>query len=119
MSDNFNKDTKSNTPIDEAPVKDEEQFSPLQFELDNFLKELTSKPGVYHMIDANGVVIYVGKAKNLKKRVNSYFRKSGQSPKTIVMVNQVANIEILVTHTESEALLLENNLIKTLKPRYN
>ncbi len=119
MSDNFKKDTKSNTPIDEAPVKDEEQFSPLQFELDNFLKELTSKPGVYRMIDTNGVVIYVGKAKNLKKRVSSYFRKSGQSPKTIVMVNQVANIEILVTHTESEALLLENNLIKTLKPRYN
>lgn len=90
-----------------------------EFNSERFLKSLTTKPGVYRMIDASGVVIYVGKAKNLKNRVSSYFRKSGQSPKTTVMVGQIANIEILVTHTESEALLLENNLIKTLRPRYN
>ncbi|MCK5648875.1 MAG: excinuclease ABC subunit UvrC [Gammaproteobacteria bacterium] len=95
------------------------QFPALLFELDSFLKELTTRPGVYRMIDANEIVIYVGKAKNLKNRVSSYFRKSGQSPKTIVMVGQIAKIEIAITHTESEALLLENNLIKTLKPRYN
>ncbi len=89
------------------------------FDAEHFLQELTSKPGVYQMQDAAGIVIYVGKAKNLKKRVSSYFRKTGQSPKTQVMVSQIANIEILVTHTESEALLLENNLIKNLKPRYN
>ena len=89
------------------------------FDSDKFLRDLTTKPGIYRMIDANNVVIYVGKAKNLKNRVSSYFRKSGQSSKTIVMVGQIANIEVLITHTESEALLLENNLIKTLKPRYN
>ncbi|MCU7835495.1 MAG: excinuclease ABC subunit UvrC [gamma proteobacterium symbiont of Taylorina sp.] len=91
----------------------------MSFNSEEFVKELTTKPGVYRMIDANNVVIYVGKAKNLKNRVSSYFRKAGQSPKTIVMVGQIANIEVLITHTESEALLLENNLIKTLKPRYN
>jgi len=95
------------------------QFPALQFDLEAFLKDLTSRPGVYRMIDTNEVVIYVGKAKNLKKRVTSYFRKSGQSPKTTVMVGQIAIIEIVITHTESEALLLENNLIKTFKPRYN
>ena len=95
------------------------QNSAIKFDIKPFLQDLTTKPGVYRMIDSSGVVIYVGKAKNLKKRVSSYFRKSGQSPKTTVMVGQIANIEIVVTHTESEALLLENNLIKTLKPRYN
>jgi len=95
------------------------QNSAIKFDIKPFLQDLTTKPGVYRMIDSSDVVIYVGKAKNLKKRVSSYFRKSGQSPKTTVMVGQIANIEIVVTHTESEALLLENNLIKTLKPRYN
>lgn len=89
------------------------------FDSEEFLKDLTTKPGVYRMIDAQNVVIYVGKAKNLKNRVSSYFRKSAQSPKTTVMMGQIANIEILITHTEGEALLLENNLIKTLNPRYN
>ncbi|NOQ80032.1 MAG: hypothetical protein GQ546_11615, partial [Gammaproteobacteria bacterium] len=120
MSDKPSKITIINTlPSDEDSSENEEQFSSLQFDFNHFLKDLTTKPGVYRMIDANNVVIYVGKAKNLKNRVSSYFRKSGQSPKTTVMVSQIANIEILITHTESEALLLENNLIKTLKPRYN
>lgn len=120
MSDKPSKITiKNNIPSDESSSENEEQFSSLQFDFNHFLKDLTTKPGVYRMIDANNVVIYVGKAKNLKNRVSSYFRKSGQSPKTTVMVSQIANIEILITHTESEALLLENNLIKTLKPRYN
>ena len=89
------------------------------FDCEHFLQELTTQSGVYKMLDNNHIVIYIGKAKNLHNRINSYFRKSGQSPKTIVMVNQIARIEILITHTESEALLLENNLIKSLKPRYN
>ncbi|MCW8929912.1 MAG: excinuclease ABC subunit UvrC [Gammaproteobacteria bacterium] len=110
--------TSKSLSTEEASSK-KKQFPSLLFELDAFLKDLTTKPGVYRMIDANDIVIYVGKAKNLKNRVSSYFRQSGQSPKTTVMVSQIAKIEIVITHTESEALLLENNLIKTLKPRYN
>jgi len=84
-----------------------------------FLKTLTTKPGVYRMINKDGKVIYVGKAKNLKKRVSSYFSRSDQTPKTQIMVSHIANIEIAVTHTENEALILESNLIKSLKPQYN
>ncbi len=91
----------------------------MAFNHKDFLQNLTPLPGVYRMIDQNGIAIYVGKAKNLKKRVSSYFLSSGLAPKTIVMVKQIQQIEITITHTESEALLLENNLIKTLKPRYN
>jgi excinuclease ABC subunit C len=92
----------------------------MSFDSQSFLKNLTSRPGVYCMQDAEGKVIYVGKAKNLKKRVTSYFnRTQSDSPKTQVMVKQIENIEVTVTHTENEALILENNLIKSYKPRYN
>jgi excinuclease ABC subunit C len=92
----------------------------MPFDSQPFLKTLTSRPGVYCMQDEEGKVIYVGKAKNLKKRVNSYFNRSkSDSPKTTVMIKQVENIEVTVTHTENEALILENNLIKSYKPRYN
>ena len=89
------------------------------FDSASFLKNTTSKPGVYRMLDDKDQVIYVGKAKNLKNRLGSYFRQTGLSPKTRVMVSKIANIELTITHTEGEALLLESNLIKELRPRYN
>ena len=92
----------------------------MSFDPAAFVKNLTPRPGVYCMQNEDGQVIYVGKAKNLKKRVASYFsRAQADSPKTRVMVKQIRNIEITVTHTENEALILENNLIKAYKPRYN
>ena len=84
-----------------------------------FLKNVTSKPGVYRMLDEKQQVIYVGKAKNLKNRLSSYFRKTGLSAKTQVMVSKISNVDVTITHTEGEALLLESNLIKELRPRYN
>lgn len=91
----------------------------LSFNPKVFLATLTNKPGVYCMLDSVGTVLYVGKARNIKKRVASYFTQSMQSPKTAVLVKHIANIEVTVTHTENDALILENTLIKTHQPRYN
>ncbi|BAW80432.1 excinuclease ABC subunit C [Candidatus Nitrosoglobus terrae] len=85
----------------------------------NFLKNLTSHPGIYQIVGKENKTLYVGKAKNLKKRISSYFQKSNLTPKTRALINQIHNIKITITETEKEALILENNLIKNLQPRYN
>ena len=84
-----------------------------------FLKNLTSQPGVYRMYNSQGEVIYVGKAKNLKKRVSSYFRTHLDNAKTRSLVSQIADMDVTVVNSETEAFLLENNFIKKYKPRYN
>lgn len=89
------------------------------FDAKTFLKSLTQRPGVYRMRNAAGKVIYVGKARDLKKRVSSYFQRSHASAKTAALMEQVADVDVTVTNTEAEALLLEYNLIKKHKPRFN
>ncbi|RUO44101.1 excinuclease ABC subunit C [Aliidiomarina taiwanensis] len=89
------------------------------FDSSQFLATLTQQPGVYRMYDADGEVIYVGKAKNLKKRVSSYFRKQLDAVKTKALVRNIANMDVTVTNSEAEALILENTFIKKYRPRYN
>jgi excinuclease ABC subunit C len=92
---------------------------PAAFDAKSFLRTLTHRPGVYRMLNEKHKVIYVGKARDLKKRVSSYFQRAQMSPKTAAMMELVARVEVTVTNTEAEALLLEYNLIKQHKPKFN
>ena len=89
------------------------------FDSEAFLAHLTTEPGIYRMLDTGGVVLYVGKAANLKKRVGSYFTKQSKSAKTSALVSQIASVDVSITRSETEALLLESSLIKALRPKYN
>ncbi|QLC77459.1 excinuclease ABC subunit UvrC [Pseudomonas sp. LPB0260] len=90
-----------------------------EFDASAFLATCSGRPGVYRMFDADAKLLYVGKAKNLKKRLASYFRKSGLAPKTAALVGKIAQVETTITANETEALLLEQTLIKEWRPPYN
>src|SRR5690606_30990900 len=89
------------------------------FDSARFLASATQQPGIYQMFDAEGKILYVGKAKNLKARLSSYFRKTGLTVKTAALVAKIRHIEVTITASETEALILEQNLIKSNRPPYN
>ena len=89
------------------------------FDHKSFLAKATTRPGIYDMRDQQGKTLYIGKAKNLKNRLSSYFRATGLTTKTMALVSKIADIQLTITHTETEALLLEQNLIKDKRPPYN
>ena len=91
----------------------------MPFDLQSFLAALPTKPGIYRMLDKDGGILYVGKARHLRNRVTSYFHGRVHADKTTAMLAQVASVEVTVTASETEALLLEHNLIKQHRPRYN
>jgi excinuclease ABC subunit C len=95
------------------------EISPSPFDGKDFVRHLNSSPGVYRMFDARGELLYVGKARDLKKRVGNYFLKPRLEPRIMAMISQIARMETTLTRTEGEALILEAQLIKSLKPRYN
>ena len=107
------------TPVSVRPSRSTRERMTTPFDPAAFLKTVVTLPGVYRMLDARGAVLYVGKARDLRQRLSSYFRQPPPSLKTGRLVAQIQAIEVTVTHTEAEALILESRLIKELQPRYN
>ena len=99
-------------------MTDESANAP-EFDAKRFVAHLSLRPGVYRMLDEDGTIIYVGKARDLKKRVATYFSGKAKDSKTMAMVARVSNVEVTLTNTEVEALLLEHTLIKEHRPRFN
>ncbi|HEY1075731.1 MAG TPA: excinuclease ABC subunit UvrC [Fontimonas sp.] len=109
----------SEQPPDDAGSASPAGGAERSFDHRAFLAQLSSSPGVYRMLGGSGELLYVGKARNLRKRVSSYFLRASGNPRIESMVSQIRGIEVTLTHTEDEALILEATLIKDLKPRYN
>lgn len=106
-------------PLAETPDKGDNLKKHSTFDYVRFLADVSQKPGVYQMHDSKGDILYVGKAKNLKSRLSSYFRSSGLTLKTQALVNRIARIDVTITASETEALILEHNLIKSNRPPFN
>ena len=120
MSPDSDKPTDNESPSDAGvePVGDD-GVDAVPFDSKSFLRTVTTRPGVYRMLDRDGTILYVGKAGNLRSRLSSYFNKAVDTIKTARLVEQIAGVEVTVTRTAAEALVLENQLIKTHRPRYN
>ena len=104
---------------EESTLKDPESVPTAPFDAKSFVESLPSRPGVYRMLDAEGEILYVGKARNLKSRVGSYFQPSNVQPKVQALVAKTVHMEVTITNSDTEALLLEFNLIKKHRPRFN
>jgi excinuclease ABC subunit C len=118
MADTDNAKTTATASNKQAPAKKQKAVSK-GFDAKTFLASCSHRSGVYQMYDANGQHLYIGKAKNLKKRLGSYFQRQHSNNKTAVLVKKIARIDVTVTRTETEALVLERNLITTVRPPYN